>query len=105
VETHQLVLAMVKAAEQGRAMLLVEVFKALMGFDQYAGSVEELTPLEGDVVWSLLGLVVVFLLLLVGGPWTVGKLKRDSVSNYAISRNGWKEILEKVDELKGSDRS
>jgi biotin carboxylase len=105
VETHQLVLAMLKAAEQGRAMLLVEVFKALMGFDQYAGSVEELTPLEGDVVWSFLGLVVLFLALLVGGPWVVGRLRGDSVANYAVSQKGWKEILETVDKRKETERS
>jgi hypothetical protein len=98
VETHQLVLAMMKAAEEeGRLALLVEVFKALMGFDQYAGSVEELTPLEGNLVWSLLSLVALFLVLLVGGPWVVGRLRSDTIANYAVSERGWKEILERID--------
>ncbi len=97
VETHQLVLAMMKAAEEGRLVLLIEVFKALMGFDQYAGSVEELTPLEGNFVWGLLGLVGLFLLLFVGGPWAVAKLRGDTVVNYAVGEKGWREILERVD--------
>lgn len=97
VETHQLILAMMKATEEGRVMLLVEVFKALMGLDQYRGSVEELTPLEGDVVRSLLLLVCLFLGLIVGGPWTVRKVNGDTIANYALGRNGWEEILKRVD--------
>lgn len=103
VETHQLVLAMMKAAEEGRMQLLVESFKALMGFHEYAGSREELTPLDRDVVWSFLSLVGLFLGLLAGGPWLVGRLRGDTVSNYSLSEKGWKEILAKVDAEKGKD--
>jgi hypothetical protein len=60
IETHQLILAMMKAAEEGRVVLMVGFFKALIGLDQYGGSVEELTPFEGDVVWSLPFLVCLF---------------------------------------------
>ena len=66
VGTHQLVLALLQAAKEGRLVLLVDTFKAMMRFDQYVGSVEELTILRGDP-WSFLVLVVVVLMLLVGG--------------------------------------
>ena len=105
VETHQLILAMMMEAEKGRGMLLVEVFKALMGFDQYGGSVEELTPLEGDVVWTLLLLVCLFLGLIVGGPWIVRKLNKDTIANYGLSREGWEDILGRVDRREEIRRS
>ncbi|KAL5319245.1 hypothetical protein ACEPPN_012295 [Leptodophora sp. 'Broadleaf-Isolate-01'] len=104
VETHQLLLAMMKEADEGRGMLLVEIFKALMGFDQYGGSVEELTPLEGDILWSLSLLVCLFLGLIIGGPWAARKLSRDTVANYAVGRKGWGEILKGVDERKETGR-
>jgi hypothetical protein len=97
VETHQLVLAMMKAAEEGRVQLLMEVFKALMGFHEYAGSREELTPLDSDVVWGFLSLAGLFLGLLLGGAWAVEKLRGDTIKNYNLSTKGWKGILEKVD--------
>ena len=97
VETHQLVLAMMKAAEEGRVQLLMEAFKALMGFHEYAGSREELTPLDSDVVWGFLSLAGLFLGLLLGGAWAVEKLRGDTIRNYNLSAKGWKEILEKVD--------
>jgi len=97
VETHQLVLAMLKAAEQGRLQLLGEVFKAVMGFHEYAGSREELTPLDGDAIWALTILTALFLGLLVLGPWLVRRLNGDTISNYSLSREGWKEIRAKVD--------
>jgi len=49
--------------------------------------------------------VVLFLALLVGGPWVVGRLRGDSVANYAVSQKGWKEILETVDKRKETERS
>jgi biotin carboxylase len=97
VETHQLVLAMMKAAEEGRVQLLMESFKALMGFHEYAGSREELTPLDTNVVRGFLTLVGLFLGLLLGGPWAVDKLRGDTIKNYNLSAKGWKEILGKVD--------
>jgi hypothetical protein len=68
-----------------------------MGFHEYAGSREELTPLDKDVVWGLLGLTTLFLALLVGGPWVARRLSGDTIKNYNLSSKGWKEILEKVD--------
>ena len=100
VETHQLLLAMLKAAEDGRAMLLVEMFKAVMGFDQYAGSVEELTPLDRDMLWTLTSLIVMFWVLLIGGSWVPRKLRGDSVANYSLTYQGWTEILGKVGRVK-----
>jgi hypothetical protein len=100
VETHQLVLALLKAALEGRMQLLDEAFKAVMGFHEYAGSREELTPLDKDVVWGLLGLTTLFLALFLGGPWVARRLSGDTIKNYNLSSKGWKEILEKVDAKK-----
>jgi biotin carboxylase len=105
VETHQLVIALLKAAQEGRMHLLGEVFKALMGFHEYAGSREELTPLDNDGVWSFLGLTVIFFGLLIGGSWVAEKLTGDTIKNYSLSPKGWKQILEKVDAEKGKEGS
>ncbi|KAE9368506.1 glutathione synthetase ATP-binding domain-like protein [Stipitochalara longipes BDJ] len=102
VETHQLLLAIMKATEEGRMQLLGEAFKAVMGFHEYAGSREELTPLDGDVVWVSVGLAALFLGLLVLGPWLVRRLNGDTISNYSLSQKGWKEILAKVDAENGT---
>jgi len=96
IETHQLILAMLKAADEGRIQLLGEVFKAVMGFHEYAGSREELTPLDGDVLWVSANLTVLFLGLLVLGPWLVRRLSGDTISNYSLSPKGWKAILAKA---------
>ena len=96
VDTHQLVIALMQAAKGGRLPLLVELFKAMMKFDQYAGSKEELTPVRGDP-WSFLVLLVMVVMLLIGGKSQAEKVSRNTVSNYALSPGGWKEILERHD--------
>jgi hypothetical protein len=105
VETHQLVIALLKAAQEGRMHLLGEVFKALMGFHEYAGSREELTPLDNDFVWSFLGLTVISFGLLIGGSWVAKKLTGDTIKNYSLSPKGWKQILGKVDAEMGKGGS
>jgi hypothetical protein len=101
VGTHQLVVALLQASKEGRLVLLVEIFKAMMRFDQYAGSVEELTPLRGDP-WSFLVLVAIVLMLLVGGKAQAERLTSNTVNNYALSPGGWREIAKRHDD-KGGD--
>jgi hypothetical protein len=97
VVTHQFVLALFGAAKKGRLALIMEIWGMVSGRGTYKGSVEELTPLEGDW-WS--GLVLVFLtgILLLGGRWMVEKLSGGTIKNYAISPKGWKEIVRRQDE-------
>lgn len=96
VETHQLVLAVLKEAEGGRAMVAIEFFKAIMKFGGYAGSVEELTPLEGDWL-TLTALLGIMLLLLFGGSWVARRLQTGAVKGYALSGEGWRRVCERED--------
>jgi hypothetical protein len=98
VETHQLLLAFMAAVEHGRAHLIVEVFTAIMGFERYAGSKEELTPFDGDLLWSSSLLVAVVLVLFVGGKSGVDLFRGGAVGGYALTREGWEMILKREDE-------
>lgn len=99
VETHQLVMAFLDAAMMGRGWLCVEVFKALMGFETYAWSQEELTPLEADWAWSLWGLSALVWILIVGGAWADERVREWLLGGgYAISRQGWRGIMEQENE-------
>jgi hypothetical protein len=97
VETHQLVLALLGKAEEGRLMVLVEAFKAAMKFDMYAGSVEELTPTEGDYFWSILVMLFTLIILLVGGERGAKMLEGETIGSYALSEDGWEMILRRYD--------
>jgi hypothetical protein len=95
VETHQLILSFMAAAERGRGWLVVEVMKAVMGFERYAGSREELTVFEGDWFWSLLLLGMLVVVLFVGGKRAVDFGKGGAVGGYALEEKGWEMILER----------
>lgn len=96
VESHQLVLALLRRAEEGRILVVIEFFKAVMNFERYGGSEEELTPMKGDwrSIFVVLGLVI---LLLFGGKGVADRFGSDAVRGYALSGKGWKKIHEKVD--------
>ena len=98
--THQLMLALLGTAKNGRIELVKEVWMAVRGLEGYygyKGSVEELTPIEGDW-WSVLVLLVMTVLLFVGGKWMVSKFTGGTIKSYAISPAGWKEICRREDE-------
>ena len=100
VQTHQLVLALLAAAKEGRISLMTEVWMAIRGCDGYygyKGSAEELTPTAGDW-WSVAVLVGMTILLLGGGRWMVEKLSGGTIQSYAVSPQGWKVICERVDD-------
>ncbi|EXJ76498.1 uncharacterized protein A1O5_01006 [Cladophialophora psammophila CBS 110553] len=100
INTHQFVLAALKAVERGRFLLLFEVFNALLGFGEYTDSSEELTPVSGDPL-SVVFLFCFTILLLLGGRRLAKYLDRSSVGNYALSPSGWEAIL-KAQEAKGA---
>lgn len=93
VETHQLLLGFMGAAERGRGALLAEVFMAMMRFERYAGSREELLPFSGDWFWSLFVLTTLVLILFVGGTRAVDLLTGGTVGGYALEEEGWEMIL------------
>jgi hypothetical protein len=102
VETHQLLLALLKKAEEGRLVVLLEVFKALIGFEPYAGSTEELMPVHGD--WfSLIVLGALTLTLVLGGEAVAKWMGTGAVKGYALSGVGWKKICEDIDEGRNGD--
>jgi hypothetical protein len=104
VETHQLVLALLGKAEEGRMMVFVEAFKAVMKFDMYAGSVEELTPVEGDYFWSLFVLLALLIILLVGGKEGAKMVEGETIKSYALSEEGWEMILRRNDERRNDEK-
>jgi biotin carboxylase len=103
VETHQLVLVLLKATMEGRRVLCIEVWRALTRSEKFKGSREELTPVGWGDLWSLLVLIGIVVMLLVGGKTRAEKLTGGAVKNYALSREGWEEILRRQDE-KGRDK-
>lgn len=96
VETHQLILALLRKAEEGRFRVVLESFMAVMKFERYGGSLEELTPVEEDW-WSILIVVFVFLALVVGGESMAELLKGYILNREALSPEGWRAIVAKVD--------
>ncbi|KIW29762.1 uncharacterized protein PV07_05551 [Cladophialophora immunda] len=92
INTHQFVLAAMKAVESGRFALLLEIFTALLGLGEYANSTEELTPVRDDPL-SAVFLCVFTSLVLLGGGRVAKYLDKSSVSNYALSPSGWEAIL------------
>jgi biotin carboxylase len=99
VRTHQLLLAELGAARRGRAAVAREVLEALSHRGSFEGSVEELTPIAGDLR-AIVPTAVVGALLLAHPPsWR--RVSSTSVDAYALSPDGWSAILERHSESKG----
>lgn len=94
VTTHQLLLAVVGAAQHGRGRRAVigEVVHASRHNGAYRKSKEELTPIGGDAK-TLVPLVMATTSLLVA-PRTWSWFSRGSVSAYALTDYAWHQILE-----------
>jgi len=92
VRTHQLLLAVLGAAQErrGRRAVATELVHAASRTGDYAGSSEELTPLAHDVR-AVIPVVVASAATLVA-PRTWSWFAGGSVSNYALSEQGWCEI-------------
>jgi len=92
VATHQLLLAVLRAAATGRRAVLSELHDALRRRGSYRDSVEELTPLAGDRRAAIP--VAVAALAALAGPRVARALSSGTVRNYAISAEGWRALLE-----------
>jgi predicted ATP-grasp superfamily ATP-dependent carboligase len=93
VRTRQTLLAILGAAEQrgARGAILSEAFDAIFARGDYAGSVEELTPVSGDPV-AAVPVVAALIASLIHPPlWR--KFHAGAVGPYAVTPEAWKEIL------------
>ena len=93
VRTRQTLLAILGAAEQhcARGAVLREAFAAIFARGDYAGSVEELTPVAGDPV-AAVPVVAALAALLIHPPlWR--KFHAGAVGAYAVTPEAWGEIL------------
>lgn len=93
VASHQLLLALLGAAQHGRGRrgILAELAGAATHRGSYRGSREELTPLKGDPVAAVPLALAAIVTLARPSAWTW--FSSGSVSNYALAPQGWREIL------------
>jgi len=92
VRTHQLLLAVLGAAERGgRAAVLRELARAAARRGPYAGSREELTPLRGDPRAALPVLLASAAVLArpAAGRW----FSDGAVAGYALTPQAWRQIV------------
>jgi hypothetical protein len=93
VRTRQTLLAILGAAEHHgtRRAVLREAFEATFARGDYAGSVEELTPVAGDPV-AAVPVVAALVASLVHPPlWR--KFHAGAVGPYAVTPEAWDKIL------------
>jgi hypothetical protein len=93
VRTHQLLLAVLGAAQQGsgRRGVAAELMAAHRQSGPYSGSLEELTPLHRDPV-ALAPLAMASVATLIW-PRSWSWFASGSVENYALTPEGWEQIL------------
>jgi predicted ATP-grasp superfamily ATP-dependent carboligase len=93
VRTRQTLLAILGAAEQrgARGAILRETFDAIFARGDYAGSVEELTPVTGDPVAAVPVLAALVASLIHPPLWR--KFHAGAVGPYAVTPEAWDEIL------------
>jgi hypothetical protein len=94
VRTHQLLLAILGAAEAGRGRrgIASELTQCLAGRGPYTDSHEELTPLRGDPV-AAAPLAAATLATLIS-PRTWHWFTRGAVSAYALTPDAWRQITD-----------
>src|SRR5664279_5704372 len=92
VRTHQLLLAVLGAAERGgRSKVLGELVSALRHTGGYRDSTEELSPLRHDALAALP--VAAATVATLARPAASAWFTSGSVSNYALTPGGWRKIL------------
>jgi glutathione synthase/RimK-type ligase-like ATP-grasp enzyme len=93
VVTHQLLIALLGAAQRtgSRRAVLVELSAAVRRRGPYRDSLEELTPVRGDLLAGAQMGAVTAALLAYPGLWR--PLATGAVENYALTPEGWKAIL------------
>ena len=97
VATHQLLLAVLGAAQssRGRLGVLRELGQAARHQASYEGSVEELTPIRHDLRAAIP--VVAAAAATLAWPRSWRFFSSGAVANYALSPSGWKAILSRRD--------
>ena len=97
VLTRQTLLAILGAAEQhgARGAVLSEAFDAICARGDYAGSVEELTPVAGDPVAAIPVVAALVAVLIHPSLWR--KFHAGAVGPYAVTPKAWNEILAAAD--------
>jgi biotin carboxylase len=88
--THQLLLAVLAAAAGGRRAVCHELLDAVRHRGPYDGSAEELTPLSHDPLTAVPIVVAAVVALL--GTRLAHRLSAGTVSNYALSVHGWRQL-------------
>jgi hypothetical protein len=93
VRTRQTLLAILGAAEQhgARGAVLREAFDAIFARGEYAGSIEELTPVVGDPVAAVPVAAALVASLIHPSLWR--KFHAGAVGTYAVTPEAWDEIL------------
>jgi hypothetical protein len=96
VNTHQLLLAVLGAAQQhrGRRGIIAELLGAARHSGEYADSTEELTPIAHDWRSGLPGLAAATATLIKPTTWEW--FSSGSVANYAITPEGWRAICSRA---------
>jgi hypothetical protein len=92
VRTRQTLLAILGAAEQhgARAAVLREARDAMLARGDYAGAVEELTPINGDPVAAVPVFAALAAVLIRPSLWQ--KFHTGAVGPYAVTPTAWAEI-------------
>jgi biotin carboxylase len=92
VRTHQLLLAILGAAEQenGRRGIVTELWSAARHRGDYAASTEELTPIHDD--WLAAAPVALAAATTLIRPGTWSWFSSGSITNYAITPTGWTQL-------------
>jgi biotin carboxylase len=92
VDTHQLGLAVLGAAAQGRGRrgIAAELTAAILRRGSYRHSTEELTPIAGDPTAAIPLAAIIAATLVAPGAWQW--FAGGSVANYALSPAGWQQI-------------
>ncbi|MCP3805312.1 ATP-grasp domain-containing protein [Allokutzneria sp. A3M-2-11 16] len=88
--THQLLLAVLSSAAEGRLAIARELWQAITHTGSYRGSVEELLPPRGDLR-TVVPLVFVAGKLLYS-PGKARKTVSGAVGNYALTAQGWRDL-------------
>lgn len=97
MNAHQLLIAVLGTAQRGsgRRGVVTELVAAARRSGAYAGSIEELSPAHRDPM-ALIPLVAASVATLIqpaGSSWFAS----GSVANYALTPEGWDQILDAVD--------
>lgn len=93
VATHQILLAILGAAQHGggRRGVMAELVHAVSKSHDYASSSEELTPIREDLLSVVPVAMAAIATLVAPRSWSL--FASGSISNYALSEDGWRLIL------------